>query len=445
MTWLNPLALFGVLTLGIPILIHLFGRRLAPRLRFPSLRLLGEGKPTPATRSVPSDLLLLVVRCAVLLAAVIALAQPVWPTANRRRDAQRPVRVILVDTSESMRRLTSRGRGLDLARSLGRTLLDSARGGIVVESTDPGGSLAGAASWLDAHGGRREVVVISDFQSGSVHEGQVASISDGIGLRFERIDSLGGLLPFTGPLAGIDSLWADSSGTFVQWRANRVDSLTWPALVASSEEMTHLRHAADGVRSLFTRALRPSDRVAVVFPGSSLRRQLATGAEPLDSVWQGDLLLQLRRDQTLAEVMRTATVVSACELPGTPAVSNAAGAPMASIASGGVGKLYDLLVFTCADAGSLASMALLAGVASGLDSVPPLTEREPVRLPDELLQRWHREPTVAPPNGTDQTSPYGRWFWVAGLLLLGIEEWLRRRAPRRSAASNQEAVSTRAA
>jgi hypothetical protein len=118
---------------------------------------------------------------------------------------------------------------------------------------------------------------------------------------------------------------------------------------------------------------------------------------------------------------------------------------MASMASGGVGTRYKVLIFTCADARSMAAMALLAGVASGLDSVPPLTEREPVRLPDELLQRWHREPTVAPPNGTDQTSPYGRWFWVAGLLLLGIEEWLRRRAPRRSAASNQEAVSTRAA
>jgi hypothetical protein len=38
MTWINPLALFGLLALIVPILVHLFGRRVAKRQRFPSLR-----------------------------------------------------------------------------------------------------------------------------------------------------------------------------------------------------------------------------------------------------------------------------------------------------------------------------------------------------------------------------------------------------------------------
>ena len=79
MRWLNPTALFGLLALAVPILVHLFGRRLARVQRFPTLRLLKDTLPTPTTRSRPSDLVLLLLRCAVIVAAVFGLAQPLWP------------------------------------------------------------------------------------------------------------------------------------------------------------------------------------------------------------------------------------------------------------------------------------------------------------------------------------------------------------------------------
>ena len=128
MTWLNPAAFVGLIAIAIPILVHLFGRRIAKRQRFPSLRLLLDARATPATRSRPSDLLLLILRCAVILAAVLALAQPRWSSSERLRNSSVPIRLILVDTSASMHRLTSDGGiVLERARSLARQVLDSAR------------------------------------------------------------------------------------------------------------------------------------------------------------------------------------------------------------------------------------------------------------------------------------------------------------------------------
>jgi hypothetical protein len=64
----------------------------------------------------------------VILAAVLALAQPAWRDQERARGARIPARAILVDTSESMRRLTSEGTSaLQRARALGQGMLDSAR------------------------------------------------------------------------------------------------------------------------------------------------------------------------------------------------------------------------------------------------------------------------------------------------------------------------------
>ena len=445
MTWLNPLALLGVIALGVPIFIHLFGRRVARRVRFPSLRLLGEALPTPATRARPSDLLLLVVRCTIVLAAVLALAQPLWLTSSRSREAARPVRVVLVDTSASMQRLTSGARAVEAARIRGRAVLDSSRQGIVIESADPGSSLAGAASWLAPHAGRREVVIVSDFQAGSVHDGQVATVPAGIGLRFERIG-----LPaddareFPVP-AGYDSIRADSSGTYASWRAGGTDSLVWPTILASAVEAVQVRTHAEAIRSLFHRGLRSTDRVAIVFPEYEGRRELASRSSPVDSVWQGDLLIALRRDRMLADLARTASPVPGCDLPGTIVVRTEAGIPLASIARVAGGAPSGLLLFSCVDAGSLASAALLAGVALHLEPSRPLRELEPAVLPDEQLQRWHREPTVSAPRGTDDTSPDGRWLWLLAVALLGVEQVLRRRSPRRSVLPDQEEARARVA
>ena len=445
MTWLNPLALLGIVALGVPILIHLFGRRVARRVKFPSLRLMGEAMPTPATRSVPSDLLLLVVRCAIVLAAVLALAHPLFPTSRRSREAQRPVRVILVDTSASMRRLTSTASAVEVARLRGRALLDSSRQGIIVESANPGASLTGAASWLESQAGRREVVVVSDFQAGALHDGQVAALPADIGVRLERVESSDRLLATDAGMVAIDSMSVDSSGTYASWAGDRVDTLPLPAMLGSAEELARVHADTTAIRSLFRRELKRTDRVAVVFPNHPERTALANESALLDGPWQGNLLVALRRNHMLAEVMRTATLVNGCSLPGTVVVSNGSGAPVASMSRARAGVPHEILLFTCAEAGSLGAMGLLASLASALDSVPPLTELEPLLLPDELLQRWQRAPVTSEPRGPDETSPDGRWLWLAALVLLGVEEWLRRRSPRRAAKAEPEVARARVA
>ena len=87
-----------------------------------------------------------------------------------------------IDASASMRRLTSDGTAaLQQARDLAFRMVDSSSEVLVIETGQPGSALAGAGSWLSRRGRMREVVVISDFQAGSIAEGDVAKVPAGIG------------------------------------------------------------------------------------------------------------------------------------------------------------------------------------------------------------------------------------------------------------------------
>ncbi|MBZ0112870.1 MAG: BatA domain-containing protein [Thermoanaerobaculia bacterium] len=81
--WLDPSWLFGILAVVLPILVHLWGRGRGREVVVASLRWFGDGVSTFARRWRPSDLALLIVRCALVMAMALALAQP--------RAATRPV------------------------------------------------------------------------------------------------------------------------------------------------------------------------------------------------------------------------------------------------------------------------------------------------------------------------------------------------------------------
>ena len=417
MTWLNPAAFAGLLALAIPILVHLFGRRIAKRQRFPSLRLLLDARATPATRSRPSDLLLLILRCGVVLAAVLGLAQPRWLETGRTRDATAPVRLILVDTSASMQRLTSEGGiALDRARSVARQALDSAREGMVVESAHPGANIAGAVSWLAARSGFRELVIVSDFQVGALSDGSLASLPDGIGLSLRRVD----MAP--------DATITDSADVVVEtqgmmtrasWRSVRADSVLPFALMTATPDSGAARAMLDAIRLLAPGATTPNRAVTVVFPGSA---STSPGAGAFSSAWQGDLLLSLRANQLLGEAARSASVSSACEAPGAVVARTSGGQILASVTAAAPG----VVIHSCADAGSVAATALLAATAGALTPSRALEEREPEVVPDEVLRRWERPPTSFAPRGREETSPDGRWFWLMSIALLAVEQLIRR-------------------
>lgn len=419
MTWLNSAALIGLVALGIPVLVHLFGRRVAKRQRFPSLRLLLDARATPATRSRPSDVLLLILRCGVVLAAVLALAQPRWSSPERARNASVPIRLVVVDTSASMRRLTSDGgTALDRARVLARQLLDSAREGMVVETAHPGANIAGAASWLAARAGLRELVIASDFQAGTLSDGNLALLPDGIGLSLRRI----AVAPDAGAIA-TDSgdLVTEAQGTLTRasWRAVSADWAPPFTVLTAMADSAAARAMLGAVRELTPRTTAFDGAATITFPGSPpTPAAKATVSNP----WQGDLVLALRDNHVFREAARAAQVPPACEAPGAVVARASGGEVLATVAGVGDG----VVVHSCANAGSLAGTALLAALASALTPPNDFVEREPVAVPDEVLRTWERPPAALAPRGREETSPDGRWFWLMAIALLVVEELVRR-------------------
>jgi hypothetical protein len=433
MSWLNPVAFIGLLALAVPILVHLFGRPAARRQRFPSLRLLRFAQPSPATRSRPSDLLLLVLRCLTILAAVAALAQP------RMSGTRAPARVIMIDTSASMLRLTSDGSSaVQQARSIARRMVDSSSESLLLESDHPGANVAGAGSWLTKQGGGgvRELVVISDFQAGTVDEGQFAALPAGIGTRLVRVQA-------AGPLASTDTVDGvtvepAADRTSATWSAPSDDSLPSVTVLAAEKDRDAVRASMTAVRTLVPHTSAKVRRVTVVFPGA---RDVAGEVVPFDSAWQGDLALSLARDPTLELLSQPASVVPSCETRGAVVARNAQDMVVASIARGAQG----VIVFACVEPGTLAGTALLASVESALRLRPPVQELEPNFVPDEILRRWEWPAFESAPHGPGETSPDGRWFWVVSIAFLLAEEWVRRRTPRRETARVNEVPHERVA
>ena len=441
MRWLNPAALLGLVMLAVPILVHLFGRRVAKKQRFPSLRLLRDARPTPATRSRPSDLLLLVLRCAVVVAAVAGLAQPLWLTDGRRGAAQVPVRAILVDTSASVARLTSDGvSGVERSRALGRTLLDSAREGIVVETSRPGSNVAGAALWLANRSGLRELVIVSDFRLGGLSDGNLQAVPDGIGIRLVRAG--------TGEATRADSV---SGGVRVAVTPDQT-AATWTmadsglslTVLAAAEDRDAVRASTEAVRELVPRASNARGAV-LVFPGAQDAPAPARDGLALDSAWHGDFLLSLRQSELLAAFAPKARAVPGCAVGGVSVARNSSGETVATIARAPNGATYGLVIRACVGPGTAAGASLIAAVESALDTVRSPDTLEPTVLPDETLRRWERPATESAPRGEERTSPDGRWFWLLALVLLAVEEWLRRRSPRTHAPAAVEVPRERVA
>jgi hypothetical protein len=372
----------------------------------------------------------------VILAAVLGLAQPRWSTQDIARAAQRPVRAIIVDTSASMLRLTSDGlTGLRRARLLGRQALDSAREGMVIETDRPGASVPGAASWLAGRSGLRELVIVSDFQEGAVADGNLASVDAGIGIRTERVPlSVSSPFPdnreLLGAFADVVRVAAEPDRTVATWAPSSPDTALSVVVLAGDNEQEGVRASMAAVRATAPRPRASRRRVAVVFPGHDARRALAERTTPLDGAWQGDLLISLQRDRVLSAASESSIVTALCDAHGVAVARNARGEVVAALAKAPQGGTYDVLIFACVEPATMAGTALIGATESALDPVPSLRELEPAVVPDETLRRWERPPTTVAPHVPDETSPDGSWFWFVAIVLLLLEEWLRRRSPR---------------
>ena len=433
MIFQNPWAWMGAAAIAVPILVHLLTRHRVDRTPFPTLRFLPALPLTTVRRYRLTDLALLAVRCAILLAAAWALAQPYFVTAARRGDRTMS-RAIVLDTSASMSRLTSGGiRAVDAARASvaalePRPLSHDAM--TTIESARLAEGIAGAAAWLDRAAGRRELVIASDFQRGALDRGDLSGLAADIVVRTIKIDVV------DGSAAGVEATPVDVSGgttlvptlkllpdrTDVRWTATAVSAFTRPSdttiqLFASGDERPYADaalHAAWRSAVPLSHALAPP--IGIVLPGAPERAAFRAAARDLDQRWMFDFVARIRRDPAV-------TGLDAGHSFATPAVVPIANTPT--------------LVLFLQPADRVAHAAVIAAAVRNLVTPTAVDELEPDVITATELASWAdsraRSITAdASRRGISPDASDGRWFWGLALVLLGIETVMRRRLARPS-------------
>jgi hypothetical protein len=425
MTWQNPWVWAGALLAGVPVLIHLLSRSSARPQRFPTLRFFDDTRIMAVRRSRITDVPLLLLRMLIIVAAVAALAQPYLPTGEREaRLAQRVSRVVLVDTSASMQRQTpAGGTALAAARAAASSYDDGVT--TIVETAAPGAALAGAASVLATRSGVREVVVVSDFQAGAIDSVDLAAVPDGTGVTLHRISAAAAAPAEWRTQVGSRLVHAQP-GAVVEWQQRRLpaDSVQ-PAVRALAGDAGRARAAAVVAAGLADVPAPPPQRpILLLLPDYPQRDAVLAAAAPLTTPWMADAVAAMLRDDVLAAAAAAAGVP-----PLQPAQDMDVAALSGSATALAVAAAHEdaLLLVAAPAADGLALAALVAAAARGAAPASFLRELEPGFVPDDALQRWQR-PAVPAAAGADIDISDGRWLWLAVLLLLGAETWLRRRA-----------------
>jgi hypothetical protein len=101
MSFLNPLILFGLLAVSIPILIHLFNLRKVEKVEFSTLMFIKELQKTKLKKIKLKQLILLLLRCLAIIFLILAFAKPVYKGFAGDSSGQKTV-LIFLDDSFSM-------------------------------------------------------------------------------------------------------------------------------------------------------------------------------------------------------------------------------------------------------------------------------------------------------------------------------------------------------
>jgi hypothetical protein len=385
MIWLNPWAWLGLLGVALPIAIHLLGRGHARVVRFPSLRFLDPSRLLPTKRARIQDPLLLACRVAIVAVAALALAQPLLMTSGRRRVLDRGLaRAIIVDTSASMRRATIRGPALvDSALTLGASLAAEAQTSVVVPTPDPALAIDGAVAWVAKQARRGEIMIISDFQLGTIDRGDLRGVPSTVGIGLRRI-------------AARDSSGAQLSGANDTTARIRVSVLAGPTDAA---ELRVLETAA--TTTVVPLPVDSTRAIAIVFSRYPARASVVSLLKAPRDAWKLQLLGEARRN-----VLRVAA------------------AGDASIE----GKQQFVLLTDAAPV-SLEAAQLVSLARRATSIAPAAGELEPESVADADLRAWERsasEASAAQHRPLDANGPSdARWLWAVVLLLLLVEWRLR--------------------
>ena len=436
--WQHTAALWALPLAAVPIVIHLLRTHRAKRVAFPSLRFVEPSRTAAVRMRLPSDVVLMLLRMAIVALAVAALAGPIVLTSGRTTAWNaRTARVVVVDSSESMRRPDGSGVAPDKAAAEAADAeLRTATYGRRIDAPNLDEGLVRASAWLAASPpARREVVVISDMQRGALRGNTAAAVAEGTGLRFVVVGRPADKARFDGArLFG-----AANVGARDQVIAVTKDTTAAAIVTRETPEMAGLRLVAPpGAEAGVSRLLRA---VAVAgAPAGSAQQPIAmtfagspadTSAQPaaLRSGWMLRTALRMQKDPTLAAPTSAGLAAPARRnnTPGEPwmvVARDRDGAPLVRAAASG----SELLLAIAASPDSLvAAEVVRAALVARLD-VRAYDEHEIARIDDASLTALTREPGPVTRDAwqTSETTD-ARWLWVLALVLLGGEQWLRSR------------------
>jgi hypothetical protein len=172
--------------------------------------------------------------------------------------------------------------------------------------------------------------------------------------------------------------------------------------------------------------------IAVVLPSFSGRDALLASTRLPDESWQGDVLLQFTRHPLLQELRREGTVGPAGPVPAglTPILRDANGSALVTAGVAPVEGEDAVVLFPASVTTPLLWAALVAAGTEAALMGPAIEEQDPATVPTGVLRSFER--AAAPGGPGDDAPSAARWFWLAALLLLGVEWLVRRRAPRQA-------------
>src|SRR6185295_13646026 len=126
MSFLNPIMLFGVAAVSVPIIIHLLNRRKFQKVVWAAMRFLKLSVEQNQRRMQIEDMILLALRCLLLALLALALARPAILSNARDVFGQSKVTgVIVLDNSYSMGMSDGTATRFDNAKKAAEAGLDS--------------------------------------------------------------------------------------------------------------------------------------------------------------------------------------------------------------------------------------------------------------------------------------------------------------------------------
>lgn len=397
----NPAVLWWMLGALVAVALHLLARPRTDARAWPSVRFL-EGTPLSLRRWARlRDPALLASRVAVVCLAALALAGPVVVTPDREQAARR----------ETARAVVSDGGG---------DRVDEERRGVVASEVFVRPSLRDAvdeaAQWLaDQTAYRRELVVVSAFRRGRVDASTFQALGADAGVRLVRVSSdppvrdrdLTVAVRVPVPAAGLGPSGAGRDGAGMN-------------LPDDSEYSVQADTNDGGLQSDVEDEDDPDAPWAVV------------AAPVLDPTGRWTRQTERWHFAPAHTERRLIGETSMTPLPLTVEATTTTGG-----ASQGEGQAA--LFGEAAQGLRLPPSGLLAGTTYVWDGRPdaltsaleaaaalPLGQWEPEPMPEPELRAFEREPT---PEGMPDMSRLSdrRWFWLAVLLGLATETWLRGR------------------